>query len=113
MRKKIFPLFLALFCLIIINCQQKESPKSGDSENSISTKPNGKVVYDTYCVICHGATGKMGNNGAHDLSISELTIKEKIAVISEGRKLMTPFKGILSREEIKAVAQYTEKLKNN
>ena len=51
-------------------------------------------------------------NGAKDFKYSELTYEERVAIITNGRNLMTPFKEILNEEEIKAVAAYTIKLSN-
>ena len=53
----------------------------------------------------------MGASGAANLTETKLTLDEKIAVITNGRNTMTPFKGLLSEAKIKAVAEYTEKLK--
>ena len=81
-----------------------------------SSKPkkkgaDGEKTYKTYCVVCHGVYGDMGASGAHDLTTSKLTLEERIEVIEKGRNTMTPFKGLLSEEKIKAVAEYTLKLK--
>lgn len=76
-----------------------------------SSSPDGMAIFRQYCVVCHGADGKLGLNGAKDLSASILTPEERINVITNGRKLMTPFNEILSADEIKAVAEYTQTLK--
>jgi cytochrome c6 len=68
-------------------------------------------IYQKNCISCHGAEGNMGFNGAADLSKSVLSLAERIAVITNGRKAMTPFKALLSEDEIKKVAEYTENLK--
>lgn len=73
--------------------------------------PDGAAIFRQYCVVCHGADGKLGLNGAKDLSVSILTPEERINTIANGRKLMTPFNEVLSPEEIKAVAEYTQTLK--
>ena len=73
--------------------------------------PDGMAIFRQYCVVCHGADGKLGLNGAKDLTASLLTPEERINVITNGRKLMTPFNEILSADEIKAVAEYTQTLK--
>ncbi len=72
-----------------------------------AAQPDGTAVFRKYCVACHGADGKLGFNGAHDLSQSALTLEERIAQITKGKNLMTPFGEILSPEEIRAVAEYT------
>ena len=86
-----------------------EAQKSGSK--TTSSGPNGMAVFRNNCVICHGADGKMGMNGAKDLSASTLTAEERISIITNGKNLMTPFKALLSEAEIKAVAEYTQTLK--
>ncbi|MCB9355312.1 MAG: cytochrome c [Saprospiraceae bacterium] len=73
--------------------------------------PDGMAVFRQYCLVCHGADGKLGLNGAKDLSASTLTLEERINIVTHGKKLMTPFDEMLSAEEIKAVAEYTLTLK--
>lgn len=66
----------------------------------------GFTTFKTYCVTCHGKDGKLGLSGAANLSASTLSKQEAIEVISNGRKLMAPYKSILSPQEIEAVADY-------
>ena len=79
------------------------SPAEDNSEGTVS----GANVYTKYCTSCHGSDGKLQLNGAFDLSVSALSLDERVAVIANGRKLMTSYSGILSAAEIEAVAQYT------
>jgi len=72
---------------------------------------DGKKIYKTYCVTCHGAQGNMGVAGAFDLTTSSLSLEERIMVITKGRNTMTPFESVLSPEKIKAVAEYSVQLK--
>jgi len=69
------------------------------------------TVFRQNCVICHGANGQLGLNGAKDLSKSERTLEERVQIITYGKNLMAPFRTILSPEEIAAVAAYTLTLK--
>ena len=71
----------------------------------------GADVVRRYCVLCHGADGKLGLNGAKDLTASQLTREQRIDIITNGKKTMTPFGEILTPEEIQAVADYTLTLK--
>jgi len=71
----------------------------------------GFQIYKQHCVTCHGDNGKMGLNGAKPLPESKMTLEERITHISNGKGAMQPYKGILSPEEIKAVAEYTFQLK--
>ncbi len=65
------------------------------------------TVYAKYCVLCHGQDGRRGLNGAGDLTKSTLPLEVRIQQITFGKGLMTPYQGILTPEEIEAVAAYT------
>ena len=82
-------------------------PKPVVAEPVVDDMAAGEKVYRTYCIVCHGIDGKLELNGAKDLSISTIPVEERIAQITDGKGLMTPFKGILSEEQIKQVADYT------
>ena len=68
---------------------------------------DGKKIFKKNCTICHGLYGDMEVNGAKDLNLSSLTKDERIEIITNGKNVMTPFKGVLTPEQIEAVAQYT------
>lgn len=76
----------------------------GEKKESVNV---GKVVYTQNCQLCHGVDGKLGLNGSKDLTKSELTLSQRIEIISNGKNAMTPFRNILSKKEIEAVAGYT------
>ena len=80
---------------------------SKETEEVVAAGPDGEKVYKTYCVACHGIDGAMGLNGALPIGESQLTVEERVALITNGRNLMTPFGGILKEEEIQAVAEYS------
>ena len=73
--------------------------------------PDGLAIFRRHCIVCHGADGKLGLNGAKDLSASERSLPERVEIITKGKNLMTPFGAILSKEEIEAVANYSLSLK--
>ncbi|HNE28528.1 MAG: cytochrome c [Saprospiraceae bacterium] len=73
-----------------------------------ATEPDGATIFRKYCVACHGADGKLGLNGAKDLTKTALTLEERISLVTKGKSMMTPFGEILNPEEIRAVAAYTE-----
>ena len=72
---------------------------------------DGVAIFKKYCVVCHGVDGKLGVANAKDLTASTLSEAERIAIVTNGRNTMTPFKDILSPEEIKLVVQHTLTLK--
>jgi len=103
--KKFIP-FLFILGLVIA-CGGNEPNKKA----AVKKGPDGEKIYRQYCVICHGVKGDMGASGAFNLTTSTLSLDEKINVISNGRNTMTPFKGILTEADIKAVAEYVAKFK--
>lgn len=110
-RKSIFG--TALLLVGTLSCGSPQSPANGTDDTvqadsrSGAGRPNGQAIFRQYCVVCHGADGKLGLNGAKDLTQSTLSLEEKITQITHGKNLMTPFGEILSPEEINAVAAYT------
>lgn len=91
----------------------------GSKDQSVKTEPaspdavavDGAKVFKINCALCHGDDGKLGANGSKDLSISELSLDERIAIISKGKNTMIAFEKILTLGEIRAVAEYTMTLK--
>ena len=67
-----------------------------------------QAIFRKNCAICHGRKGNMKINGAKDLRKSKLTMEQRVANIYFGQGLMTPFKGVITDEEIVATAAYIE-----
>ena len=113
---KKFLVALGITALIIACGSESGSESTSDSSSTASTAEatpaiDGKKIYKQYCVTCHGLYGDMGASGAFNLTTSELSVDERVQVITNGRNTMTPFKTLLSEEKIKAVAEYTLELK--
>jgi cytochrome c6 len=102
MKKILVCLSLAI---LIYACANKADQKPVD------VAKDGSKIYKQYCVVCHGPDGKLGLNGAKDLTVSQYSEAERIIQVTEGKGAMTPFKNVLSPEEIKAVVAYTFTLK--
>lgn len=119
-KKKKKALAIASFILIVAAYGLAEmSKKQGATANSATVPANengpqvvdGKTVFESRCVSCHGADGQLGLMGAPNLATSELDATGRIEIITNGKGAMQPFGGILTEEEIQAVATYVEKLK--
>lgn len=95
-------LILSVFAIIVLSCAEKKDKTPG---------LDARKIFKQNCVICHGVDGKLGLNGSKDLTKSALTLDERIAIIKNGKGAMTALGAILSDKEIKAVAEYTFKLK--
>lgn len=105
---------IILSAALIFGCGGDDK-KSSSAKSTASAKPkakkiDGEKIFKMNCVICHGADGKLGINGAKDLTISEFTLEQRIENITKGKGAMTPFESILTKEQIQAVAEYTFKL---
>ncbi len=106
-------LFLVL--LLLTSCGGSDSGEKTDASTSapevaspaVDNIAAGEKIYRTYCITCHGIDGRLELNGAKDLSISEIPLEERINQVTNGKGLMTPFKGILSDEQIQQVSEYT------
>jgi len=110
-------LALGTLAAAIIACGGEQKPEGNKDEAKPVAKVeepaiDGEKIFKTYCITCHGIDGKMGLNGAKDLALAETTLEERIDQITNGKNLMTAFDGILTAEEIKAVAEYTFEFKD-
>ncbi len=105
--------FGGVYLLIFWACgQNSPDGKTNVVQNKNSpTKPDGLTVFRRNCMNCHGNDGKLGLNGAKDLTQTPLSLDERILIITNGRNAMAPWEGLLSPEEIRAVASYTGTLK--
>ncbi len=103
---------LTFLVLFVIACSSED--KNGvplTTPSTTSATAQGDVLFQKHCVMCHGADGKLGLNGAKDLSKSVLTLDERITQVTNGKNVMPPFKDVMSEDEIEAVANYTFSLK--
>ena len=112
-------IFSIAISLIILACGGAEM-NNGDGNASndtpkakqVAKKVDGEKIYKNYCVTCQGLYGDMGASGAKNLQESTFSLEERIEIITNGKNTMTPFKDLLNEEKIKAVAEYTFKLKD-
>jgi mono/diheme cytochrome c family protein len=90
---------------------EKDSSETSTADTEAKTNIDGKAIYIKYCVLCHGEDGKRQTNGAKDITVSAMPLAERVALIKTGKNLMTPFEGILTFDEMEAVARYSMTLK--
>ena len=83
----------------------------GEKSSSAVAKVDGAKIYKTNCTLCHGDNGKLGLNNSKDLTVSKLTMAERVDIITNGKNTMVGFSALLDKDEIKAVAEYTFTLK--
>lgn len=69
--------------------------------------PPGKVLFQQNCARCHGANGKLGLNGAHDLTKSNLNAFGRTYLITNGLGKMPSFKTKLTPPQIEQLVAYS------
>jgi len=88
--------------------EEDESEEEEDSNDTASADTEaGLTLFGNSCLSCHGNQGTGGHNGP-DLQVSKVT-SDKSAVIEQiknGSGAMPGFEGMLSDEEIDALAEY-------
>ncbi len=89
-----------------VSTPAKSTESTASKAEEVVINKKGQLVFKQYCVVCHGADGKLAVSGATDLSASTLSMTDRIEQITNGKGLMTPYKDILSKEQIEAVADY-------
>lgn len=107
----LFIFLLICFVSCMNNSDRNKPSESTKPETSTANTVNGQTIFKISCAICHGNDGKLGANGSKDITKSILTLDERITLITKGKNTMPAQEGILSAEEIKAVAEYSLSLK--
>ena len=104
--------FLAMLLgVLIAACGSSQEDGPTYVQPSDSGDADGKSVYMDKCNVCHGPDGKRGVSGAKDLSVSVMTLEERIQIVTYGKNTMVGWHGVLTSKEIKAVAEYIEELR--
>ena len=75
------------------------------------TEAEARALYIRKCSLCHGDEGKLMASKSPDLSQSNLSLAERVALVTYGKGTMPGQKGTLNRSEIRAVAQYIERFR--
>lgn len=107
--------FIAVFLIVMsyglaeMNKKAKTGPKVDTSSISDPIEA-GKLIYTNSCATCHGADGKLGLNGAKDLSVTQLSAEDQKTIIRNGKNAMPGYKD-LSDEQLDAIVQYITTLK--
>lgn len=69
---------------------------------------HGAAIYEVECKRCHGSDGKLGLQGASNLATSNLSLEQRVMVITMGRSVMPSYQNKLKPEEIQALAYYLD-----
>lgn len=93
---------------MFFSCGEREVPRNEDGS------VDGKAVFQSNCISCHGENGNANIAGAKDLTNTQLSNQEIKSVISNGSEngKMMPYKSLLSEEEIDALVEHLKELRN-
>ncbi|MBH8559275.1 c-type cytochrome [Hymenobacter negativus] len=71
----------------------------------------GQAIFQKNCVRCHGANGRLGLNGAHDLTKSNLNAFGRTYLVTNGMGKMPAFGKMLTPAQVQQVVAYSLTLK--
>jgi mono/diheme cytochrome c family protein len=103
---KLVPLGFVLVALLV-GCGSSSGPEPVKATGEVSMA-EAKRAYTMKCSLCHGSDGRLGASQAPDLALSEMSLQERIAIITYGKGVMPPQKDVLDARTIEAVARYIE-----
>jgi mono/diheme cytochrome c family protein len=105
-----FVLLMASACQQATQQQATETPAAQAASVEL---PNGKALFERYCVGCHGGDGTLAMNGAKDLTVSALSKEEAIGIITNGseNKAMMAYGNLLDEAQIVAIAEHVLSLR--
>lgn len=85
------------------------------AKRNLSSKSDGQIVYQKYCVSCHGKKGDRGAGNAADLSTSTISKDSIRKVILYGNdKGMGAYKSIIKNDTIiKHLVEHVKTLQKN
>ncbi|MEO5584003.1 MAG: cytochrome c [Flavobacteriales bacterium] len=92
--------------LVLLACSAADG---ASAEKKVPVTP-GEAIYKSQCVMCHGRKGNLKISGAKDLTKSELTEEEMIAVVTSGRGGMIGFGKTLTKKQVEEVVGHVRML---
>jgi cytochrome c6 len=107
MRALLIPLFLVM-AAVSPACGEpptSKAPAGGDPDTK------GALVFNANCVLCHGRNGDLGMGGAKDLTLSMLSREEMIAIVTNGKGAMMPYRNVLTPKQIEQVVDHARTLR--
>lgn len=72
---------------------------------------HGKALYNAQCAVCHGVDGTAGHSGAKNLQKSQMSNKQILDIINNGKNTMPKMEGKYNEQELKALIQYVKELR--
>jgi cytochrome c6 len=96
--------------LLFMACSSSDAHADGKGRQPVD---QGAKLFTMHCTLCHGKDGRLGLNGAKDLSRSLLSAEEMLAIVTNGKGVMMPYKNALSKAELDAVVAHVRTLRTS
>jgi mono/diheme cytochrome c family protein len=81
-------------------------PGTARSQTRARARPtDGRTLYATTCVTCHGEDGQGGTHGGIALT-SALNVGAIVNVVKNGRNEMPPYGALMSQQNLQNLASY-------
>ena len=71
----------------------------------------GQLIFQKNCARCHGKDGRLGLNGAHDLTKSNLNAFGRTYLVTNGMGKMPSFQKTLTAAQVAQVVAYSQTLR--
>ena len=97
---------------LLIGCGSPGDCGAADDPGQVIPEVEARALYIRKCSLCHGEDGKLMASKSPDLSVSTMTLAERVALITYGKGTMPAQKGILNKAEITAVARYIDRFRD-
>jgi mono/diheme cytochrome c family protein len=117
-------LFLLLVSFAIISACSNDDASSGTSDNTEETPdtytptadktteaPEGKILFEQKCSLCHGNDGTAGIGNAANLQVSKADSTTSSQIITDGKGSMPSFKAQLSAQQVHQLVDYVFSLR--
>ncbi|PCJ80754.1 MAG: hypothetical protein COA49_07965 [Bacteroidetes bacterium] len=107
-----FNIIHLLFIAVISSCGNTEGSTRqvlSDEIKAINFE-DVRATYGYKCSICHGSEGVSVIRSAPNLVSSQLSIDERVEIISNGKTTMPPQKDVLDESMILGLAMYIDSL---
>lgn len=85
--------------------------QDASTADNIAEIPEGKILFEQKCSVCHGNDGTAGIGNAANLQISKADSTQSSQVITDGKGSMPSFKGQLSAQEVNQLVGYVLSLR--
>ena len=98
---------------VAVGCGSKggAGPTEG-APGKVVSDSEARALYIRKCSLCHGDDGQLMASKSPDLSVSTMTLAERVALITYGKGTMPAQKGVLDKAQITAVAHYIERFRD-